>query len=486
MNHAARLGVCIVLAAGSLLGQQERFRKNPPPPEPLQQDLRLPPLAPPSVLSNGLKVSVAFRESGPFWNMELVINAGESVSPDFPPGLATYVASLLNRGTQIHSPADIEEIVESLGGSFAVKSNQDDIVISFHFLSEHFDEALDLLAQMLLQPRFLEKEIANVKRTLTYDLQEKEKSPEFVAKRLLVRLLFKDHPYEKLAFTREALKSWTPKDILEFFDRFYRPNNAHLIITGNLNVGSATRKVSHYLNTWQSRNGAPEPPPKKTKLPAAERICLIDVPQSKFGIIYLGTVLPVVGIQERFALTVLNQVLGGTTNSRLFMNLRETKEYANFAFSEVDFFRAAGAFLVRARVRPDVVVPALQEIKKEIRGLATDPVPAVEVEPAKTYLLGNFPLSLERPDAFSQRIAEILAMGGGEEFWNGYYEQIMLVNSERVFEAARKYLLQPLIVVIAGDRNVLGERLSTIESYDVYDAKGQFQFTVTKEKKGAD
>lgn len=480
-------GLAIVFAAPFLAGQQERFRKTPPPPELLQQELGLPVLTAPTILSNGLRVSVAYRESAPFTGLELLVNAGESVSPDAEPGLATIAASLFSRGTQGRSAAEIEELVESLGGTLFVTVHQDYVRISFHILQENLDPALDLLAQMLLQPQVSEREIANVRRMITYDLQEKEANPEFVAKRQLYRLLFKGHPYEKFAFSRDLLRAWTPREILDFFDRYYRPNNAHLIVTGNLSLSQATRKISHVLNTWAPRD-IPGPPLKPVRAPDKDRIGLIDLPQARDACtIFVGTAFPPPDPADRFALAVLNQVLGGSLSSRLLMNLRESKEFANYAFSEVDMFRMGGLLFIRARVLPDKVVPALQEIRKEVRALATTrPALPAEIEPAKTYLLGNFPLGLERFEQFTARMADIIALGGGEELWNGYYGRVMLVDADRVFDAAQKYLLPlPFVAVIAGDRASLTGQLAALEAYDIYDSKGQFLSTWTKDKKGA-
>ena len=480
-------GLALFLAAPFLAGQQERFRKTPPPPEPLQQELGLPILAPPTVLSNGLRVSVAYRENAPFTGIELLVNAGESVSPDAAPGLATIVASLFGRGTQGRSAAEIEEIVESLGGTLFVTVQQDYVRISFHVLQESLDRALDLLAQMLLQPQFRDREIANVRRMITSDLQEKEATPEFVAKRQIFRLLFKGYPYEKFASSRDLRRDWTSREILDFFDRYYRPNNTHLIITGNLSLSQATRKISHVLNTWAPRE-IPGPPRTPVRPPDRDRVCLVDLPQARdASTIFVGTAFPVPDPADRFALAVLNQVLGGSLSSRLLMNLRESKEYANYAFSEVDVFRLGGLLFVRARVLPDKVLPALQEIRKEIRALATTrPALPAEIEPAKTYLLGNFPLGLERFEQFTARMADIIALGGGEELWNGYYGRVMLVDADRVLDAAQRYFLPlPFIAVIAGDRGSLTGQLAALEAYDIYDSQGQFLSTWTKDKKGA-
>lgn len=481
-RRSFRLAIFWVLLGMTLFAQQERFRKSAPSPEPLQE-LKLP-VIDQAALSNGLRVSTVFRENLPFMSLQLIIFAGESLSPEGLPGLATFAAGMFGRGTQLRSTAEIEELMESFGGSFSVTANQDYILATFHFLEEYLDPVLDLLGQMILQPNFTEREISLVKLSATYDLIEKEKNPEFVGRRHAFRLLFKGHPYERTSFSRDVIKNWAQKDLVDFFDRYYRPNNAHLVITGNLNLSTSTRKVSHYLNTWSQRE-LPAISPQVPKSPAEEKICLIDVPQAKDCMIYLGTVIPAAALPERFSLAVLNQILGGTPTSRLFMNLRESKGFAYFAFSECDFFRTGGAFLVQAKVTPNVAAPSIQEILKEIRTLTKESLSSLEIEQAKAYLICNFPLSFERYDTLSEKVAEIRAYNKGEEFWSKYYEQVMLVNAERVFEAAQKYLLQPFVVVIAGDKHSLSDHLAEFESYDVFDNKGQYQYTVSKEKKGA-
>jgi predicted Zn-dependent peptidase len=479
MKKIALFLVFWLFTAGRGLFPQERFRKTPPSPEPLQE-FRLP--APETVpLSNGLKVSVVFRDSMPMMSLELILDAGEIRSPEKSPGLATFAANMFSRSTQFRSTEEIEELVESIGGSLTVTTSQDYVLLAFHFLDDYLDQALELISQMILQPNFSDREIASAKLALTYELLEKEKNPEFAAKRLLLRQLFKNHPYEKFAFFRDVIRTWNQKELAEFFDRFYRPNAAHLILIGNLSLKTATRKVSHYLNLWQPRD-VPVLPLQAPKLPDRDKVCFIDVPQVRDCTIYLGTAFPASDTTDRFALAVLNQILGGTPNSRLFMALRESKGYAYFCFSETELFRMGGLFLVRARVTPEVVYPSVQEILKVAKAMARDPISSAEIEQAKSYLLGNFPIKIERYDSFAEHIAHSKAYNWGDEPWNKYYDQITLIGPEKISQAAQKYLLQPAIIIIAGDRNFLADRFGEFDSIEVYDNKGQYQYTVSKER----
>jgi predicted Zn-dependent peptidase len=177
---------------------------------------------------------------------------------------------------------------------------------------------------------------------------------------------------------------------------------------------------------------------------------------------------------------VLNQVLGGTQNSRLLLNLRESKEYAYYAFSQVDLYRGWGVFSVRARVVPSAGAAAVQEALKELDRIAQEKVSAFEIEQAKQLLIGRFPLQLGRLDSLAVHVSDIASFALGEGYWNRYFENIMLVDANRVFEVAQKYLLAKPAVVIVGSRSSLADHLREIDQLDVYDARGVFRYTLTK------
>lgn len=456
---------------------QERFRKSPPFPDPLQP-LKLPVIE--SVrLSNGLTVAVAYQKNLPFISLELVVLAGESSSPENLPGLATFTAEMLSRGTPLVSAPDMEERIESIGGNFFATTSLDFSRFSFLFLDENLDQALELLSLMLLQPAFADKEIVNLKRTEYYGILQKQRDPEFVGRRQLLRILFKNHPYQKSLFNEDVIKNISQKDILTFFEKYYRPNNSVLVLAGNLNLTTGSRKVSHYLNTWQKKDLERPllPPPEPNN---AEKVCYVELPQAKDATLLIGNAIFPLADPDFFPFSVLNQVLGGTPNSRLFMNLRESREYAYFAFSEMELFRSCGVYLIRAKVIPSACFASVQEILKELGRMAKEKISTFEIEQAKSYLIGNFPLRVNRLDNLTRMISEIVAFSLGEEYWNKFYENIMLVDSSRVFEAAERYLLPKPVVVIVGDKNSLYDHLRDFEKLEIYDAKGVYRYTLTK------
>lgn len=463
----------------SALEAQERFRRTPPPPEPFTA-LRLPDIEQ-ATLSNGLKLAVVFREGLPLISLQLVIRSGENASPPGLPGTAAAAARMFDRRTTRRTPAEIEALVEALGGSLSANAQQDMTVVSFTFLEGSLDAALSLLSELILQPSYNETDWQEIRRSMTFSLQNREEDPDFITRRLLLRRLYNGSPVREPLLQAVHFRAIRLKDIADFISLHYRPDNSQIVLAGNLSLRTAARKVSQYLNTWtagRAAAAAATPPKAASEI----RVCFIDIPRAREATICLGNIIPSPSSPEYFPLLVLNQVLGGTPNSRLFLNLRESKAFAYYAFSENIFTASHGVFLVRARVTPESASAAVAEIMKEIRKVMTERIPPAEIEQAKSYLIGHFPLSLESLEQMSMRVAGVLAYRLGTDHWERYIENIMLVSAEEVLSAAQRLPLLGPTVVIAGDEDSMLEPLKNFDRIEVYDKNGNLKYTLVKEK----
>lgn len=475
-----RLGPLLaILAFASIGAGQERFRRSQPNSDPLPE-LRLPVIETHQI-SNGLTLAVCKRDQLPFMSLQLIILAGEAQSPPDVPGTATLTARMIMQGTELISSEDVQARIESIGGEFTVSTQLDYSLFSFNFLEDHLDQALDLLAPLILQPSFPRRELDTVKRTIRYTLLDREKDPEFLAKRQLLQLLFPKHPYRNGIFREDVVKAIGRNHVQAFYNTYYRPNNTIVVLSGGLSLLTATSKVSHYLNTWTSKDVV-RPPASPSEPATVERICLIDHPESgdREATLSIGTVVGPARSPDALPLEILSQVLGGTPTSRLFMDLRETKGYAFYAFSELELYRDCGIFLVRARVLPKFCGISIREILAEIAEVVEERIPSYDIEQAKSRLIGSFPLEIEAFNHLALRVAEIKAFNLGEESWNRYYESVMRVNADTVYGAARNYPLRTPVVVIVGDRNTLIDYLHDFDKVEVYNAKGVFQYNLTR------
>jgi predicted Zn-dependent peptidase len=470
-----------LLSLGSALAQQERFRKSPPIPDPLPR-LELPKIES-MRLMNGLTLAVASRPDQPSISLELVILAGESQSPKSLPGLASFTAEMLSRGTPLVSASTLEERIDAIGGDFSTTTTPDFSRFSLHFLDGFLDQALEMLSLMVLQPDFSDREIVALKRTQFYDLRQRQRDPEFVGRRQLLRILLKEHPYRQSFYSEDVIKNLTRKDVQAFYDLYYRPNNALIVLAGNLNLAIAARRVSHFLNTWPARE-MERPLLPSPQANAEDRFCFVDLPQAKEATLVIGNLISPLAEPDYFPLAVLNQVLGGTPFSRLFMNLREAKEYAYSAFSRLELFRSCGYYAVTAAVIPSASSASIREILRELDRISREKVSNFELEQAKSYLIGHFPLRIVRPDELSRRISELLAFSLGDAQWSRFNDNITLVDADRIFEVAQRYLLRKPVVVIVGDKDVLLDHLRDLEKLEVYDLKGVLLYTLIKGVEG--
>ncbi len=455
---------------------QEKFRRQPPLPDPLPT-LTLPEIED-HTLANNLRLRVAHKTGFPVINLSLVVLTGESMSPDAKPGLATFTANMVSRGSFNFSASEVQETIDSIGGRFTTETNPDYTIFSLSCLQENLDQALELFSDMLVRPSFSRRQIEDLQRVTFYDLTRRREDPEFSGKKLLYQLLFKDHAYQKIVYNDNIIRTYTLGDIRGFYENFYRPDNTILIITGDIDLNQASLKVSRNFNTWEKKTvrrdylTAPE-------LDATQRICFLQIPRAKDINIFMGTLIPPKTNADFFTLGVMNQVLGGTYISRLFMNLRESKGYAyDAAFSYMEFYQVCGVFYVHARVTPESIRSAIDEIQREIRIISTQRVPNEEIETAKSYLLGRYPLGIQTHEDLSARIADVQALGLSDGHWDKYYENITRIDSRSVYEAAQQHSLLTPIIIIVGDRSVL----ETIgyEKIDVYNSNGELVQSVTK------
>lgn len=473
-----RIFGALALAASTIFlpGQaQERFRRTPPLPDAQPRELRLPAIER-TTLPNGLLVAAAFRPEAPLVTLQLVVRAGEADSPPELPGVAALTARMVGRDSRYIPGSDLEAMVESIGARYSVDVLMDYTVFRLDVLEEFFDRALYLLRMMALETVFSEREFAAVKRTRYWELYSRRKDPESLGWWLLLRLLFRDHPYGNALYAEDVIKFVTVRDAAIFYARHYRPDNAVLLVSGPIPVAEAAVRARRHLGVWTG-----EPTPQRP-LPNAvpnqkERVCFIEDAEATDAFVFAGNVIMDSSDPDFFPFVVLKQILGGTTQSRLFMNLRESKGIAYYAFSETEFYRRAGVFWARARVRPESILPAAREIAAEINALSSTPPAPAEIEEAKSSLIGSLSTRFESIDGFAEWMARHVALDLDESQWDRGPERFKLVNVEQAAAAARKYLSAKPLVVVVGRPEWADRLIQGVATVEVYDRSGALKET---------
>ncbi|MBN2264214.1 MAG: insulinase family protein [Candidatus Aminicenantes bacterium] len=459
---------------------QERFRRTPPLPDPQRMELVLPPVRT-QVLPNGLTVATARLPGASVVTIQVVIRAGEADAPPERPALADITARMIGKGTRMLSADYVENMIESLGAEFSAAVFMDYTVLTLRVLGEEtlLDRAIYILRLMTLEASFTERELSAVRRAVFWELYEQKRVPEVLAWRQLLSVLFEGHSYRKAMYGEDTIKFITTRDVGGFYDRFYRPGNAAVVVSGDIDEAVVGQRIGSHFSAWEGAapERTPSPPPGPNE---RERICFVEAPDATDAFIYAGNVIMGSSDPDFFPFLVLKQILGGTTRSRLFMNLRESKGYASYAFSEMEVYGESGVYWARARVLPEAIVPAVREILGEIGALASGPAVPSEVEEAKSYLVGNLPLRFETPVGFADWMARYVALRLDERQWDRGLDEIKRVDADRVRAAARAYLAARPVVVVAGRADWLASLAEGFPRIEVYDAGGTLKQTLGK------
>ncbi len=453
------------------LKPQEKFRRVPPYPDPLPS-LVLPPVTS-EVTGNGLKLMVISRNNNRLFNLQVLIKAGESDSPAELPGLATATARLMLRGTTSINPAEVEERLAFLGIEYSVEVRSDYTIFSFSFLDEKLEAALGLIGLFFVEPSFPALELSAVKRELYYQLLRRNQDPENAGYDFFLKRIFSGSGYNPGILEAEAIKNISTREVAQFHQRFLRPNNSIIIFNGPVSLDEARSLASQHFRRWVPRPVA-RPPVQKLENRDFNQVCFLDVPGPEVAVIAGNLTVPI-SSPDYHPLLVLNHLLGGTTGSRLFLQLRELKGLAFYAFSDLSFFRGNGLLWVKAKTSPPAIVEAIAAIQQTMRGLSEEKISPEELERAKAYLMGNLPLQLQSPEALSRRMGLLELFELPPDFWTRYSQNIMPVNAESVQAVARKYLSTRPLVVIAAEAAGTLDYLREFDKIDVYNRKGQFQ-----------
>jgi len=469
-------GILLLLFCLLSLQSQERFRRNPPYPEPLNP-MKFPPIES-GLLTSGLRVVTITRLNRPLFNLVVIVQAGENDSPRQLSGLATITAQMLLKGTLSLSSQALEEQMESLGLSGSIEVGADYILYSFSFLEENLEDCLRLIGSLFYEPAFSPLELAAVKRDVYYQLLARKKDPEKSGYDFFLTKLFAGTGYNPGVIDEDSIRNISQKDVISFHQRFIRPNNSIIVLAGNINLNNASLKISQSFNRWVSRRLERPPVPRLRNL-NYETVLFLDLPTSDVSVI-MGNAVSPLGSEDYYALLVLNQLIGGSPTSRLFLNLRESRGLAYYAFSQLSYFKNNGLFWIRSKTSAQSVGQVVKEILAQVHSLPEERIDPHELEKAKAFLAGNFPLENQHPEQIAKRAGLQFIFQLPADFWNRYYENLLVVSSEKVQEVARQYLTKQPLVVISGEFRTCLDSLAAFDRIEIYNEKGQLKATCEK------
>lgn len=451
---------------------QEQFRTQPPPPLP-PRAIQIPKASETS-LPNRLGVVLVKDARLPLVSYRLAFRTGDAHDPRELPGLADLLTGLITEGTQSLTSRQIAEEVGRMGATLSAGATADYSTVAASSLSAFSDNILELIADVTRNPSFPENEVELLRQNTKESLKQQRAQPTFLATEMLSRVIFGEHPYSVVAPTLESLEAVTREKIAEFHRSMFLPNNAVLVVAGDIDQDKLLKRIDDLFGDWEPgelpKDDFSSPPTRSSRT-----AYLVDRPGSAQSNIVIANLGITRTSPDYFPLLVMHTVLGANASSRLFMNLREDKGYTYGAYSSLDARRAAGTFRVSAEVRSVVTGDSLKEFFYELDRIREQPVSDQEIADAQSYLTGVFPLRLETQEGLIDQLVQIKMFGLPGDYLETYRERIQAVTGDDIQEVASKYVKpdEAAVVIVGDGREILKQVEPYSEIIELYNTSGK-------------
>lgn len=425
-------------------------------------------------LPNGLRVVLVEEDRVPLVSYRLAFFRGDAHDPKGAVGLTSATASMLTEGTEKYSSRELAERVERLGAGISSNASDDFTTFSASTLSIYADEILALMAEILFRPTFPESELDLYKRNALENLKYQRSQPNFLASEQSARLIYGHHPYSVVSPKEADYERLDRESLVKYHDSAYLPNNAVLIVVGDVERSELMSQVSDLFGDWPSHEFTL---PTDETIPGRNdrTLTIVDRPGSAQANIVLSNIAIPRNHPDHFATTVMNQVLGAGASSRVFMNLREEKGYTYGAYTRIDAKKQAGDFEATAEVRTSVTGDSLKEFFYELNRIRDEKVKPEELADAKSFLTGVFPIRAETQDGLAGLVANQVMYGLRDDYLQTYRENIDAITVDDVQRVANAYIHpERLAMVIVGDaEGILPQAKEYAEDIEVFDAEGK-------------
>ncbi|MFI5306033.1 MAG: M16 family metallopeptidase [Polyangiales bacterium] len=455
--------------------------KQQPPAPAARREVKFPAIAR-SQTPNGLELDTVELRQLPVVDLKLVIRSGSAADPENMPGLAHLTATMLKEGTQKRNSQKLAEAIDFLGAHLNIGNDTDRVYIEVKALSDHFVEALELLAEIAQKPAFDKGELDKLKKRELSRLELQSQNPRFLANRELHKALYGAHPYGHVDTTKAVVERVQRADLARWHGQHFAPNNAILVVAGDVDAAQVEREAARVFGSWKKHE---VPALATTTLPSRDKreVVLVDRPKSVQSLIYAGNLALARRDPEFVPLMVANQVLGGSAASRLFMDLREKRSLTYGAYSDVDERVQVAPFMAFAAVRNEVTKDALSAFDEHLHRIVREAPAQDELVNAKHYLVDRFPLRIESPDKIAEMVADLRNYGLPDDYWARFNDEIEQVSPAQALAAAQKYIKPDQgVIVVVGEAAAVKSALDPYGPVTVVDTEGKL---VLKPEAGA-
>src|SRR5687767_3699314 len=454
-----RLSLLFVLLSLPLVVCGQTPQATPPPPAQPRSGTFPKPVE--ETLPNGLRVIVIQRSESPLVTAQLLIKNGGEIDPPELAGLADMTANLLTKGTQSRDATRIAQEIESLGGALDSTARWDSSFATVSVMSDKISQAMEILADVVRRPTFKSEEVERLRQQYLDSLTLALGEPGSIARFVASRVVFGDSPYgHPISGTTESLTRITGADITKMHGRYYRPDNAILVIGCDITAKDAFALATKYFGDWQKPT-TPMPSGSaatNTTAPKTGRVVVIDKPDAGQAAVYLART----GINRRdpdyFRGIVTNSVLSGYSG-RLNQEIRIKRGLSYGAGSSLDTRRDVGPFVASAQTKNESGAQVADLLLGEIGRLSSSPPADVELTPRKAVLIGGFSRNLETVNGLVGQIASLALHGLSLDEINRYINNVQAIGTQDVqkFAGTRLDAKTSNIIVVGNAKLFLPE-----------------------------
>ena len=419
-------------------------------------DARFPAIAR-ATLPNGLKIVLAERHSIPQVNLTLLMDAGYAADQFATPGTASLTLDMLDEGTRTRTALQISDTLSQLGADLSTGSQLDVSSVSLSTLKETLDPALDIFADVVLNPAFPQADFQRQQRQRVARIQREKVQPVQMALRVFPQLLYgAKHAYGNPltgSGTEESVTRMTRDDLVRFHRTWFKPNHATLVVVGDISLAEIQPKLARLFSGWQAGDV-----PQKNVSAVADQprplVYILDRPGSEQSIIFAADLAPPKANQHEYAIEAMTSLLGGQFTSRVNMNLREDKHWSYGAFTLVWDARGQRPFIAYAPVQTDKTKESMIEVDRELRGiLGPKPIAADELAKAQANLTLTLPGNWETMDAVQGSLEQLVTYGLDDHYYETYAQRVRALTVPDATTAAQEAIRPDhLVWVVVGDR----------------------------------
>jgi zinc protease len=418
-------------------------------------------------LANGLTVVTADLVGRPLVSAALLMRNGAADEPAEWAGATILAARALSEGTERYDAIQLVEASERLGASLHAEASWDATSAGVDVSAARLAPALELLAEMVHRPTFPASEVERLRDERLNDLLQARADPRRRAEEAFTETIYTaDSPYHRPGGGTAATVANLDRDILErAYQRGLDPAQATFLVAGDLTGLDVPAMVDRLFGGWRRSPGAGDPGVVRAASAVSKRrVRLVHRAGSVQTEVRIGHVGAPRRIADYPALSITGAILGGLFNSRLNMKLREEKGYTYGASAGWDLRRAAGPFAARAAVNGDVTTPAIKDFLAELERIRDAEVEAAELQAARDFLVGVFPIRFETPGAVLGALAGLALHELPDDEVTRYRERIEAVTARDVLAVARERIhADRLAIVLVGDADAILDDLTAAD-----------------------